>query len=254
MDIDVYLADDVSRAPLLVFNHIQKTAGTSLRVVIHANHPDHEHLKERLPRDADYHEWFGDLYARHGARLACVAGHHAGVLLQVVADRPVRGFVMLRDAVDRVLSRYHCVRGHNEERGNTLRWTLDGYFARLAAVPREVKYREKGICNGQARALLESHYDQTQLPLLAEEPDADLWRQRVFDLVERHYVVGSQARFDESVERFAKEFGWKHRTPSWVRRNRKRSSATELSRETEALVRRFNWLDEELHARALTLP
>jgi hypothetical protein len=251
MDIELYLFEQPEpQQPVLVFNHIKKTAGTSLRVSIHANLRHLEHLTERLPRDGDHHDWFADLYRRHGPRLACVAGHHGGIMLAVVEDRPTQGFVMLRDAVDRVLSRYYFMAGHNQRRGSTISWTPAGFFGSLEENPENYNARE-GMCNGQARALLESHYDHSDLPLLPDHPDTGLWRQRLFDLVDEHYVVGVQSRFSDSVDLFAARFGWENRRAETVRRNRNRPADAKLTPETEALVRRYNWLDDDLYKREL---
>jgi hypothetical protein len=174
-------------------------------------------------------------------------------MLAVVEDRPTQGFVMLRDAVDRVLSRYYFMAGHNARRGSRMSWTLEGYFGKLEQDPENFMARG-GVCNGQARSLLESHYDVKELPLVGDHPDADLWRQRVFELVDKHYVVGVQSHFNESVHLFADRFGWKHRRAAGsVRRNRNRPEEARQPQppELDALIRRYNWLDDELYRRAL---
>ncbi len=106
----------MAKAPLLVFAHIRKTAGTSLRRVIAGNysHARYRHLYVSVPKTDEHaplHDWYRELYherltQKERARLVCIASHSANYLLPAL-DRPFRVITMLRDPVDRVLSRYY---------------------------------------------------------------------------------------------------------------------------------------------------
>src|SRR5205814_7913318 len=92
-DIDVYLGPPGDE-PLVVFHHIQKTAGTALRLLLHANATAAglEHVVRFIPRDADRLAWWRELYGSswpEGRQPAAIAGHHAAYLLEAVRDRPV---------------------------------------------------------------------------------------------------------------------------------------------------------------------
>jgi hypothetical protein len=242
-DIDLYLGGGRAERPLVVFHHIRKTAGTAVRMLMHANRSDLEHAVRFLPHGTDRADWWRELYESEGERLAWVAGHHAAFLLEAVRDRPVEALSMVREPVDRALSRYHFL--------TTPDWDLDEFFATLETDPGAHADRVQTYCNAQALSLLEPHYDVRELPLSDADPAAELWRGRLLDLVERRYVLGVQEHFRKSVELFGRRLGWSYRRDHKVRVNRERAGKPAPAPRTRELIRRYNWLDEELHRFAL---
>ena len=229
--------------PLLIFEHIRKTAGTSLRRVIDKNCEGATRLQLDVPKTssgelslADWHRRFYlSLTKKERASLVCVASHSANFLIPVV-DRPFRAFCLLRDPIDRVLSRYYFF-------GRTRQWTLKELYG--GEPDRE---RKDEFFNGQARRLLEPHYDISQLGFTnGPPPDADAWRARLFKVLSTYYTVGVQAHFMESIELFASVFGWRKLVSPEVRVNDARPRDLELDDETYELIRAHNWLDVELY-------
>jgi len=252
--LDLYFAKEPTDEPLLLFHHIPKTAGTSLRNVINSNYADAAF--ELVPIDAEevpdkLAAWYQDLWQSLGSkreRLVCAAGHFAGFFLGVVPDRPVSACTILRDPVDRVISRYFFFT-------RPPRWTLNDLYGRA-----ELKYmrganfargRNRAFFNGESQSILQTFYETEELPLTADEPDCDLWRKRLFELVDRYFVVGIQERFTESIELFARKFGWQDVYTATARVNRDRPPPEEFSASTVELIREYNWLDCELHAHYL---
>jgi hypothetical protein len=244
--LDLYFGEPGE--PLLVFAHIPKTAGTALRNIIHSNLGETCEVVEiprRTTRREDLLEWYSKVYESLGDRrdrLICVASHSAQYLPAVVSDREIRSFTVLRDPVDRSLSRYYFLSKPES--------TVDDMyasFARAAENGGRASRKEIEFANGQSRRLLAPYFDSDQIPRSAGDPESDLWRQRLFTIVEEQYLVGLQERFPESIELFAREFGWAKVYDASAKVNRARPSLSEVPMETRDLIRSFNWLDEELY-------
>jgi hypothetical protein len=233
---DFWFADGPCADPLVLFQHIRKTAGTAIRTLLHVNYGDVAGDAVPTPRHAS-HEWFAELKASLGDRfgsLRAVAGHSANYLLPLLDGRPVVAFTVVREPVDRVISRYYFMVPVPD-------WTLaDLYGGRPSK-------RIPGFFNGQARSLLEPFGGTAGMPLTADEPHADEWRARLAEALDAYAVVGTQDRLPETVEALAALTGLDCRTIFRVRINRGRPTRSSLDAETAELVRRHNWLDEELY-------
>jgi hypothetical protein len=236
--LDVYRARDGAGAqPLLVFQHIRKTAGTSFRHVLHSNLAKRADL-EVLPC-FETRDWFRELWetAAGRDRIVALAGHSANLVLPFV-DRPVLRATIVREPVDRVMSRYYF--------GGSKSWRLESAFDRYDAASAKTAF----FCNGQARSLLDPHMDLSSLPRLADGPGADAWRERLRALVDG-YLLGVQERFEESLRVFARELRWDEVYVAATRVNRARPAVAELPEATRQLIAEHNWLDTELHGWAL---
>jgi len=245
--------------PILLFQHIRKTAGTAVRHLLAENLSGTVACYQYSPvvdtPEAPIGEWYRKywdaLTESERARLVCIASHTAGYAFGVL-ERPIRAFTVLRDPVDRLLSRYHFFKGERA-------WTLGGIFE-IAGPDGKPEF-----FNGQARVLLQGHYDVRALATgLGPGPDANLWRARLFGLVGRSYSVGIQEYLDTSLVRLGAEFGWGVTVPTAepraVRINDRRPDRIVLSANEYAQIRAGNWLDLELYehyselARALDPP
>lgn len=252
--LDLYFADEPS-GPLLLFQHIRKTGGTSVRQVIHANYSADRHVLELSPSGKSAranHDWFGELWGSlgsHGQKtLVCAASHHANFLLPVL-DRDsadVRPVTVLREPVDRVLSRYHFASEISWIKQLTLAEVyrdVEGFRAQAS----KDSLRAGQFFNGQSRALLDPHYKVSKLAYSAGPPqDAELWRERLFTVAAR-YTVGFRERLPEFVDELARTFGWRHVFLPHAKENRNRPAVEEVDEETLELVRLYNWLDVELY-------
>ncbi|HZQ64015.1 MAG TPA: hypothetical protein VFA66_02155 [Gaiellaceae bacterium] len=252
-----FVAGEAGDRPLLVVYHIQKTAGTALREVVRANLPpgelevadDLRDLRYEPEKLIEWHrEWYGALDPARRGRLCCAMSHAAGYLLPAL-DRTAETLVLVREPVDRVLSFYW------EKRRNFLRGRdPDTHFNLLERVYEPPGASEKPppqawpqFFNWQSRCLLSVFHDVSALSTAAgPPPDADLWRERLRDLVDRVYLVGVQDRFDEFVELLGRRYGWETSAPrSGV--NRTRPPLSEDDAAVRDTILAHNWLDAELY-------
>jgi hypothetical protein len=249
---EAFFRTDGADGPVIIFHHIPKTAGTSLRHFLRENLPPSER-ELRYPRHGA--DWYGDWYAGlpQGKRAAicCVMSHSANYMLDLL-DRPVDALCLVREPVDRVMSIYHHQRKVLKRRGQDRRsphWNLGlgEIFERYGGSSPVLPPGLVVLFNGQSRSLLAPYWDTRELPLSpAPPPNADLWRERLFTLVDERYRVGVQSRFSEFVRQLATRYGWR----PIVRRakvHRRRPPTSSLSPELQATIREYNWLDDELH-------
>jgi hypothetical protein len=234
---------------VVVFQHTPKTSGTSMQELIKANYP-HATVDDirHGPLDQDaMRQWWRDWLAALGpegrADLLYLGGHDFSYALEFL-DRPTKAMTMLRDPVDRAISRWYFI-GDKRTDAPELEEYVFPYFLE--------RFRELGYVtpwfNPQSRALLQAHYDLSGFEAtFGPPPDADLWRERLRTTLER-YVVGVQDAFEQSVDLFAHEFGWSELTIRAMKVNRYRPRAVALSRDEVDLVRAANWLDVEIHER-----
>jgi hypothetical protein len=234
--------------PTLVFQHLQKTAGTAMREIIYANLVNQRDAVEHVvldvrkandgprPLRAWYEDWWGSLDRDRRDRLILATSHSANYLLEVIS-RPTRGFTVAREPLDRVLSRYYF-------RSNPPRYSLLDVYR----MPRRFTRTRSQYFNYQSCALLEPRYEYKCDQLTRNNgppPNAETWRKRLRQVLDDKYIVGVQDRFDEVVELFAREFGWTEVFVPKARINRGRPK--ELDERTRELLLAYNWLDVELY-------
>ena len=254
---------------LVIFQHMPKTAGTSLRKAMLGEYAAGEAVLlysaeestggPPLRQPAEYREWYRTLDPERRERMRLVASHSANCLTRFV-DRPFRVVSLLRDPVDRVASLYSFFkwqttrddrpeweRGVGDElvaRG----WSLADIYLNLggggpASSPLHHAFAE--FFNGQARTVLKPWDEDSALGYWVGQPDEALsLKQRALDLLFRQYVVGVQERYEQSLELFARSFGWGDLA---VHRLNVREPEP-LDPETRELVAAHNEIDAELHA------
>ena len=254
---------------LVIFQHMPKTAGTSLRKAMLANYARDESMllygaDERTGgppprRPAEYREWYRTLDPERRERMRLVASHSANCLMRFV-DRPFRVLSLLRDPVDRVASLYSFFKWQTTrddrpqfelEVGDELvrrGWSLADIYLNLggggpSSSPLHQVFAE--FFNGQARTVLKPWDEDDALGYWMGQPDeAPDLKKRALDLLFRHYVVGVQERYEESLELFARSFGWEDLA---VHRLNVREPEP-VDPETRELVAAHNEIDAELHA------
>jgi hypothetical protein len=263
-ETEAYFSEADPLGFVLVVHHIQKTAGSSFRQLVRENLTGCElealgrqkAIGQRSQFGERYASWYKELAPERRAKLRCVMSHSAGFLLPVL-DRPAQGITLVRDPVDRVLSRHHfATRAH----------VLKVYeqSGRTPPAPLEEQYREwgerdppkgdtipmnAGLFNWQARSLMAPWFDVSGLAYSREpSSDADLWRERLFNIVER-FIVGTQENYPAFVESVCARFGWSPHVHC-IKKNPERPTMETVSRDLLATIRAYNWLDRELHEQA----
>ena len=254
---------------LVIFQHMSRTAGTSLRRAILQNYkagevmllygPDERSggAPPRLP--AEYREWYRTLDPHVRERLRLVASHSANCLTRFV-ERPFRVVSLLRDPVERVASLYAFFKWQTtrEDRppwdldvGDELNrrgWSLADIYLNLGGTDLSVSplhNRFSEFFNDQTRSVLKPWDLGHELRFWSGQPDeaVDL-KQQALDLLSRQYVVGVQERYEQSLQLFADSFGWDelpvHRLNARARE--------QVDPDTRELILSHNEIDAELHA------
>lgn len=227
-------------AEIVLFNHIHKTAGSTMKHVLWRNCGS-----ERVAfLMSDHGAGLPDLRRRleDPARTprAIVAHTGYGVHERLPAEHDYRQFTMLRDPVDRTVSAFFFVR---DELGVEI--GLDEF---LAEMPLE-------SLNSQTAALAGLHADHQidGRPLACADFDADLLLRAKRNLA-AHDVVGLTARFDESLVLLREGYGWPLHRTLYVRANVGVGRRTgRLSPAQLELVAANNELDLDLYAYAVEL-
>lgn len=245
-----FRTDGQGEGPVVVVHHVRKTAGSSLRQFVRANLSSTE--VEILPREigkrgdpGPLREWYGSWYRalpeERRDRLCCVMAHTAGYLLPAL-DRPVDALTLVREPLDRVISFHYFMR-----RGDQVKRTLAEMYT-AGGSPGDTRSSRWEYFNGQSRHLLSVFYNMSELPFSAGPcANADLWRARLRDLVERVFLVGVQDRFEEYVGELARRYGWRATVPH-SKVNAARPAVSEISAVLRDTILAHNWLDTELYA------
>lgn len=228
---------------VLLFLHIPKTGGSTLRRILARIYPLWETVRIYPPRMGDPEGYLRKVLADEERTVSCVVGHFPYGLHESIPLSSTY-LTMVRDPVDRVLSHYHFMRRTEDhplhERagsmtvreyvGDPSRWDVDNgqvrYLTDNLTLPHDRRYKELG----------ERHLREAKRVLEQED-----------------VIVGTTNRFDLSVLLAADRLGWP--APHYIRRNvgSERPRAEDLTEETLRLIKDRNRLDMELHRYAQKL-
>ncbi len=251
--------------PVVIYHHIAKTGGTSLRKVVQANYKGKALLELYGPYRNSvvwYERYYHSLSPARKAAIQCIAAHSAHYIIPVL-DRPFRVFTLLRDPVDRVISLYYFSqrlaqkgRGKGADIGRFLAargWSLEDIY--LHAERGDIHGAQDPLLapffNGQTRAILGPHTDTSAIPFLpGVAPPLETPLRHALDILDRYYELGITEAYAESVHHFARVFGWQRVFVTHVNRTRKRPPAHAFPSEILHLIRAYNQLDTTLHAYA----
>jgi hypothetical protein len=229
---------------IVVFHHVRKTAGTSMKEMILHNVPGGSRVLLAYPEGSgeELRAWWQQLFSvmtpEETECLWAVSSHTAGYALDLVPGAAL-GLTMVRDPIDQALSRWFM--------GKRTRGPADDDTGRLEDVYKRDAKQEDWY-NPQARTLLEPHFDTRQLAFtLGPPPDANVWRARLFSLLSRRFLVGVQDAFEDSVQRFADELGWSDTKAATQKVNPYRPHGYQLDPELADTMRAACWLDLELY-------
>jgi hypothetical protein len=234
----------------LVFQHIPKTAGTTLSHVVARQFASHEifHVRDpNQPKAPRYSvacgsvEQFIALPESQRARFRCVLGHmHFGIHRYVPG--PAKYLTILRDPVQRVLSQHdQYTRMVNSRELEARPLTLEQFISGKPAVADN--HQTRFLCG--CRALNGWEYEEH-----SEQENLDRAKQH---LREHCIVVGTVQRFDETMVVLGERMGWQD--VRYVRYNIGTRRAWQAHPDPATLRAIFdaNALDRELHAFANAL-
>jgi hypothetical protein len=225
--------------PPLIFLHIPKAAGTTLRAVLSSRYRREQTFVIGNDINADIHRLIAlDEAERH--RLRLLMGHMSFGLHRYLAPG-ARYVSILRDPVERVLSEYRFLKSnvrhpfHHQVREMSLAEYLDSDFTGQSS-------------NGQTRLLSGSHVEGT-LGIAGRESLHESHLQSALGNIERHFVItGTQQRFEATLLLLARYLGWR-RWPFFVVRNVTRADDVDFVLDDDAreMVTHCNQLDVMLY-------
>lgn len=224
--------------PTIIFLHIGKTAGSTLRQVLSRQLPGSQVMVVRAlrrPRGETLAD-FATLPEAERARPRLIMGHTVFGLHELV-PRPCTYMTMLRDPVRLVHSQYRYVRRRPRHRhhDDAMRMSLSEYVESGIAIEAD---------NSQTRAVC----GDVDTPF-GECTEAML--ERAIANLDQHFAwVGLTERFAESMVLLGRTFGWPD--VRYVSANVARS-APELTADERRLIERLNTLDRRLYEHAAAM-
>jgi Galactose-3-O-sulfotransferase len=232
--------------PTVIFLHIGKTAGTTMRRILRRQYRQSEILLIRnreirarggepgRPNREQTLEYFAGLPERERARPRLIIAHTIFGLHRSV-PRPSTYVTLLRDPVSLTISQYFYVARNPR---HPLHAELTSRFPTLDAYVRSGVALETD--NSQTRAIS----GDTDTPFGA---CTEAMLETARSNIERHFaVVGLTERFDQSLMLLRKAFGWTNLY--YVRANVTRQDRKDaVSSATRAFIEEQNRLDRELY-------
>lgn len=243
--------------PKVLFLHLPKTGGLTLREIIVGHYRRREVLIPRAPESQDrtssrryieylngeapltpgrprnirYLEVLGSLSREEVRQLRVVMGHF-WFGIHVALPAPAEYLTVIRDPVDRVLSMYH----HRATR-HGLRLSVEEYIR---------SERDLYMNNDQVRRLANTDSGDARVRPCTEETYARALRH----LDEHFAVVGTTDRYDELIVALRAKYGWARRGYARQNVSGRRPRREDLSSQALTILRRHNQYDLELHAEA----
>ena len=135
-------------------------------------------------------------------------------------------------------------------------WELKDVYRELggeADLPGETRALFWPLFNGQAREIMGPRLEWSAFPFTERGTELESFGAQVRERLDEIYVVGVSERFSQSVRLFADSFGWRKVFVPRVNVRPYPSRRSEIDEETRALIRAYNRVDAELHARHLAL-
>jgi hypothetical protein len=223
-------------APRLLFLHIPKTAGSTLRRIIERRYGRRAVFSVGEATGADIDRLAG-MTPQQLERIRAVVGHFPFGLHALLPDASTY-VTLLREPADRIVSHFYYAARTSES----------PLFAEIEATGRNLRrYVEEAPAaawfnNGQTR-LLGSIDPRDAAP--ADRSTLDRAKAR---LLSDFAIVGLAERFDESLARIAARFAWPPGTRYGSEKiSTNRVPLSEVSAEDLAVIRTRNALDEELY-------
>jgi hypothetical protein len=233
--------EDRQGPPLLIFEHIPKTAGSTMLGILWQLHRPGQVFMSCNP--GEYCQQFARL-STHLSEANCpvrVLVSHAGYGAHEVLPNPHRfqHFTMLRDPVERTVSHFfHAKRKREIPRNQSLeRYVADDPIRRRNA-------HANFLAGEKARLELEGLTSPNDY-----QPPSDLFEQAASVLESKIDAFGFTERFDEAIVLFRHVFGWPLFRTLYVRRNVRpiEDRGNQLSDSDMKLVAKANEVDIELY-------
>jgi hypothetical protein len=212
--------------PLMVFVHIRKTAGLTMRRILQRQYKRRNTriIRNYFVAPEQSLEMTQKIAAEPPADLRALHGH-----MLFWPDLPwaagTRFFAFLRDPVERTISHYYWLRERN---------------------PRFEIPIEDALINGLIHDNLQTRVIAGSMPFVATEETLE----QALANLDRLSAIGLTERFDESVVLLTGEFGWRPMVYSVANATANRPPRKTFTAETLEVLERYNALDLELYREA----
>lgn len=232
------LDNNIGEKQVVIFLHIPKTAGTTLRYVIQYQYKPSA-IYELYGPSATHSERLEEFKRLSDARKAeiKIVNAHLGFGLHEFLPQSCTYITFLRNPVDRVVSMYYYFQrtGNNYVQNLTLKEFIQTY--------------------GGARDNMTKYLSGEKLKIQLNDPNNEIDYQCSSESLEtaksnlkKHFkIIGLAERFDESLIILKNKLGWK--VPLYDKNNvsKNRPSTKEVSKDTLNLIEKFNEFDIQLY-------
>ena len=220
---------------LVIFVHIPKTAGTSLRVIIERNFDKRGifTIDGRNPQKSI--ELFNGLDPEEKTSFSLVQGHLKFGALKTIPHKHIKYITFVRDPVERVLSYYSYI--------------LSDAFRRPQAEKAEgMSFKDYLLSRDDWQ--INNH--QTRMIAGNVGPEYGACNEEVLEraknnIINHFHFVGIADRFDQSILSMSKSLGWKMPFYKSLNRTKKRITQDTIDEEVINLIMNENKFDLELY-------
>jgi hypothetical protein len=237
------LSQNMKEDSVVIFTHIPKTAGTSLRHIVQSQFQPHNvfefyHLKTQPPKVCKGIEKYNNLSEAQKKAIKFVSGH-VGFGLHEFLSRPCTYITILRDPIERVISYYYfLLRNQNSIVKNK---TLQEFIQTYGGVHNSMSCYLSGLT-------LKAQLQDSSIDLKSKRFDQETLERAKANLKNHFKVVGFVDKFDETCILLKKKLGW-NISSFYARKNvsKHRNLINDISKETLSLIHQFNELDIQLY-------
>jgi len=202
---------------LLLFNHIPKTGGVTLRAILNKVYGEKHIFQIKSTNIGESLNRFKNLSEAERQQYSVISGHGAE-LFMTFTDHPFR-LTVFREPVSQFISQYHYLK-------NT---TGSGFYEELKELDSLGDYLDFAIENGQDNLLTRYLSNSVQfladpsLPIPNMQNEGNKLLEKAMNTMRAYDAVIDLADFDAGVFALARKLGWKH-IPVYRPGNRNRNN------------------------------